>query len=188
MVDWFHYIQMERKIMEKNKISLIVVRISAILLCLLTMIMIFLFSAQNAGKSSDESRAITDAVVRLLYPDFAERPASEQKEIRGKVETFVRKTAHFLEFALLGISASLILRTFSKKPLFTYVIPIAFGTLYAVTDEIHQLFVSGRAGRFTDVLIDALGTAVGVFILGLIIMIIRKISKKHRSDIDKAEI
>jgi VanZ family protein len=33
-----------------------------------------------------------------------------------------------------------------------YAMAITF--LYACSDEFHQLFVPGRAGRFTDVLID----------------------------------
>ncbi|MBQ2251230.1 MAG: VanZ family protein, partial [Lachnospiraceae bacterium] len=37
--------------------------------------------------------------------------------------------------------------------------------LYAATDEIHQLFVPGRAGRVTDVLIDCIGVAVITYLL-----------------------
>ena len=43
---------------------------------------------------------------------------------------------------------------------------VAWGatTLYAATDEFHQLFVPGRAGLPTDVLIDATGAALGLLI------------------------
>ena len=34
--------------------------------------------------------------------------------------------------------------------------------IYASTDEIHQLFVGGRSGRFTDVLIDTAGGFIGI--------------------------
>ena len=37
-------------------------------------------------------------------------------------------------------------------------------TLYAATDEFHQLFVPGRAGLPTDVLIDATGAALGLLV------------------------
>ena len=38
-----------------------------------------------------------------------------------------------------------------------YLYPLLFTILYAISDEIHQSFVSGRHGRTADVLIDAAG-------------------------------
>ena len=38
------------------------------------------------------------------------------------------------------------------------------GTLYAMTDEFHQLFVPGRSGEIRDVCLDSAGVLVGVFI------------------------
>ena len=38
--------------------------------------------------------------------------------------------------------------------------------LYACTDEIHQLFVPGRAGMVTDVMIDSIGvTLISIILL-----------------------
>ena len=45
--------------------------------------------------------------------------------------------------------------------------------LYACTDEFHQLFISGRAGRFTDVLIDTTGAFLGLFLVYLIVRWVR---------------
>ena len=36
--------------------------------------------------------------------------------------------------------------------------------LYACTDEIHQLFIQGRAGQLKDVLIDTIGSLTGIYI------------------------
>lgn len=36
--------------------------------------------------------------------------------------------------------------------------------LYACSDEIHQLFVSGRSGKVLDVCIDTFGSLMGIFI------------------------
>ena len=38
---------------------------------------------------------------------------------------------------------------------------------YACMDEVHQIFVPGRAGRFTDVLVDSIGIALGVVLCAL---------------------
>ncbi|HIU52150.1 MAG TPA: VanZ family protein [Candidatus Merdicola faecigallinarum] len=39
------------------------------------------------------------------------------------------------------------------------------GVIYAITDEIHQLFVPGRSGEIRDVLIDGLGIIVGIILI-----------------------
>lgn len=50
---------------------------------------------------------------------------------------------------------------------------IVFGAGHAVTDELHQLFVSGRSARIFDVGIDTLGVITGI----LIYLITRKVIK-----------
>ena len=45
--------------------------------------------------------------------------------------------------------------------------PWAAGTLFAVTDEIHQIYVSGRSCEFRDILIDSCGVALGVLLVRL---------------------
>jgi len=40
--------------------------------------------------------------------------------------------------------------------------------LYACSDEIHQLFVPGRSGKFTDVLIDSAGALLAVLLCFLV--------------------
>ncbi len=72
----------------------------------------------------------------------------------GTWDLVLRKLAHLTEYAILG---ALLARATGGAAL-----AIALGTLYAVTDEIHQTFVAGRAGRPLDVAIDAVGVAVGV--------------------------
>ncbi|WP_282209355.1 VanZ family protein [Parvibacter caecicola] len=62
--------------------------------------------------------------------------------------------------AAFATPAAAYLRTLRRAAL------VAWGaaTLYAATDEFHQLFVPGRAGLPTDVLIDATGAALGLFV------------------------
>ena len=38
------------------------------------------------------------------------------------------------------------------------------GIIYAITDEIHQLFIVGRSGSIIDVLIDSIGIFTGISI------------------------
>ena len=76
-------------------------------------------------------------------------------------------------------------KTITKKaPLnsvkYALAMSIFLSFLYAITDEIHQIFVPGRSAQFRDVLIDTLGASFGATITYLIIKLFAKI--KTRSD------
>ena len=74
----------------------------------------------------------------------------------GTWDLVLRKLAHGAEFAVLG---GLLLRALGEE------LPaVAAGIGYALTDEVHQHFVSGRVGAPLDVLIDTAGVALGVAI------------------------
>jgi VanZ family protein len=68
----------------------------------------------------------------------------------------LRKLGHFVEFAILG---GLLLRALRDVPA-----AVLAGAAYAVTDEVHQIFVSGRQGSPLDWLIDTAGVVAGVAI------------------------
>jgi VanZ family protein len=72
----------------------------------------------------------------------------------GAWDLVLRKTAHLTEFAVLG---ALLVRALDRP-----VAAAALGVAYAATDELHQHFVSGRAGTLADVAVDAAGVIVGV--------------------------
>jgi VanZ family protein len=73
----------------------------------------------------------------------------------GTWDLVLRKLAHAAEYAIL---AALLYRAL-RRPGPAFVLAVA----YAVTDEVHQLFVPGRAGRPLDVAIDAAGALVGLW-------------------------
>jgi VanZ family protein len=72
----------------------------------------------------------------------------------GTWDLVLRKLAHTAEYAILG---ALLARATGRAGL-----ALALGTLYAVTDEVHQVFVAGRHGSPIDVAIDAVGISVGI--------------------------
>jgi VanZ family protein len=74
----------------------------------------------------------------------------------GTWDLVLRKLAHAAEYAVLG---ALLMRAVGREgPAW------ALGVLYAVTDEVHQHFVSGRQAAPLDVAVDALGVALGVLV------------------------
>ena len=83
-------------------------------------------------------------------------------------EGILRKTAHFLEFAGLGMCLSWLIRMASVKKQAWYGVPFFAGFLVACTDETIQRFVPGRSSRLFDVGIDTLGVITGIVIISLI--------------------
>lgn len=126
-------------------------------LVLFCMGIIFYFSAQDG----DESQAFSDA-IKIIFG------------IPVRVSV-LRKIAHFTEFAGLAV---LVFNAFRQTyghfcPYLSFFVTAA----YAASDELHQLFVPGRAGMLIDVVIDSLGAATAIAFL----MIIIKIFEKRRT-------
>ena len=46
---------------------------------------------------------------------------------------------------------------------------VNIATLYAASDELHQVFVSGRTPSLVDVAIDSAGAAAGIALLGWVL-------------------
>ena len=79
--------------------------------------------------------------------------------LKGDVEHTIRKLAHFLEFACLGLLWCKTFASFrvSNRTSTGYILLLCL--LTAVTDEYIQLFSLGREGRVMDVLLDFSGAA-----------------------------
>jgi VanZ family protein len=72
----------------------------------------------------------------------------------GVWDLTLRKLAHALEFAVLGLLLARAIRHDA--------VALAGGIAYGIGDEVHQHFVPGRVGSPLDVLLDAAGVALGV--------------------------
>ena len=156
-------------------------RVVFAVLTIACMVTIFLFSGDNADASSHKSSKITKAAVENLVKDYDEMSPEKQQSVLDKAEHIVRKLAHFSIYTLLGFLASFTVgrrRLFSRKSLGV----IVFCFLYACSDEIHQLFVPGRSGMFTDVLIDTGGAVTGMLVSMLLMFIIGKIARPSETE------
>lgn len=125
---------------------------------ILIMAFIFFQSALSGDVSGAESGFIVDLITRILDTD-------------PETASFVvRKLAHFTEYMILGIFLALDAvdiagrREAENSTFLLWLIPFIIGTLYAVTDELHQSFVPGRSCEVRDMMIDAAGVAVGALI------------------------
>ena len=149
------------------------------------MITIFLFSAQSAKDSSDLSGKIVDIVIKIVLPNYNELPYIQQQQIKEKVSLVIRKLAHFTEFAVLGfflmvhlLSYKPYIKSFNIKLFIRVCISWIIGTLYAVSDEIHQMFVTDRYSSIYDVMIDSSGILFGILLIILFFPIFSKFFSK----------
>lgn len=80
----------------------------------------------------------------------------------------IRKMAHITEYLILGILLFNVLKDYNIINTKLVIITIIFCFTYAISDEVHQLFIQSRSGKFSDVLIDTIGSSIGSFIYYLI--------------------
>ena len=141
-------------------------------LAIIWMLVIFVFSAQKSEESTKLSNGAGRYVVTTVN-EVMDKGWDEEKveEYALAIDHPVRKLAHATEYAILA------LLWFGALGSKLQAVEIAF--LYACTDEFHQLFVPGRAGLFTDVLIDTSGAAVALLFVWLVCRV-NKAFNKHR--------
>ena len=130
-----------------------------IILVILWMAIIFCFSNQKA----DDSSKLSDGLIVKVANIFVDKNLStkDKEIILEKYTTIVRKTAHFAIYLVLGILVINFLCEYNIKHIILASIMVCL--LYSITDEVHQLFIEGRSGEVRDVLIDTIGSFVGIY-------------------------
>lgn len=137
------------------------------------MAVIFSFSAQPAVESDELSMGIAQKIFEFInglkdIPVFSWLGTDRIVFAIGIANHYVRKTAHFMIYAILAVLVYNLMASYgikrSKVVLFAALVCLA----YAVSDEIHQIYVPGRAGRLKDVFIDFSGSASALGIIYLL--------------------
>lgn len=126
--------------------------------------LIFYLSHQPSVESSKLSNGVIDKIIHTVeIINGHEFTDNELKMISNYLIFPIRKLAHFTLYFVLGILTYNVVQLYmnNKKIL---IISILFCIIYACSDEIHQLFVSGRSGELRDVLIDTIGSLLGIII------------------------
>ena len=127
----------------KSKLLKIFIWIPAVICA----VMIFGFSGQNGENSGNLSRKAAGVIVDIADSvHLVDVRWNGRQELIDKIELPVRKAAHMTEYAI-----------------FACLVYLAF----ACSDEFHQLYVPGRNGCVTDVLIDCVGILIGIIICSI---------------------
>ncbi|ANU27608.1 VanZ family protein [Planococcus versutus] len=123
------------------------------------MAVIFYLSHQPGSASSNLSSGI---VAGLL--DFINQLAPEIDLDVEVFHTFIRKNAHFIAYFILSLVSLNAWTSSGFRGGARVLLSLATTVLFAITDEIHQLFIDGRSGEVRDVLIDSAGASLGVLL------------------------
>ena len=149
-------------------------KIISILLLVLWMGLIFCFSQQDATGSS----SLSNGFIATIYSFITGKEAT--LEVLEKYSFIVRKLAHFSVYFVLGLLSFNVMVQFKTKYAYSFLISF----VYSISDEIHQIFIPGRAGQIRDVLIDSSGALLAILICYLISYLVLKSKNKKIKNIN----
>ena len=145
-------------------------------------IFIIVHSCLDASVSTEASSGVTEVVEEIIN-DI--KPGTINETNYNDFASFIRKAfGHFGLFLISGFFTSLalflIINPFNNKKYYRIIlIALSSGLLLALLTETIQLYVPGRSGELTDVLIDFGGYLLGFSVIFLIFFfIIRHINKQ----------
>ncbi|KUP05305.1 hypothetical protein Q73_13405, partial [Bacillus coahuilensis m2-6] len=124
------------------------------------------------------SNQMSQGVSNVIVGDVGEITAESEYNISIKrLNHIIRKNAHFYVYLVLAVLMMNALKSNQYKNI-RILLTLIFCIVYAITDEIHQLFVPGREAQVNDVLIDSIGATFGIGLYILIRSIIQKLKTR----------
>jgi len=139
---------------------------------ILWMALIFAFSAQPSGETNHLSVSVSQMILRNKAA--ASLGVSGSENAVTLFNFIIRHLAHFFLFFVLGLLVTNALRGIKVRVqgrrgfLRGFMLAAVICFAYAVSDEIHQMFVPGRDPDVKDVLIDAVGAVLGIMFYRII--------------------
>jgi VanZ family protein len=117
----------------------------------------FVLFASSSNFSASNTSRILRPLLLWLFPEIS-GPSLALAHL------FVRKAAHFAEYALLALLAARAFRSSSRSTLARrwWLASFVLVALVALVDEYHQSFVPARTGTVYDSLLDMAGGATAL--------------------------
>lgn len=146
-------------------------RVFAIVVCSFLLVFMTAFIFGNSLLVAEQSAANSGRFVPLIQKALSSIGFDAKAD---DVSFFIRKTAHFLEYFILGTLASLIITLSTEKRIYLTVSPL-YCFLVAVVDEfVMQGMTEGRSPEWRDVLIDVCGAVLSAVLIITILKIIKR--------------
>ena len=112
---------------------------------------IFYLSSRTADESTVQSRGMISSFAGFFGTVI------DNEELMINIDGIVRESAHGVEYFILGV---LVCNASGSA-----VLSLILCMLYALSDEIHQIPIPGRAFQIMDLLIDFAGIVIGIVFL-----------------------
>ena len=170
-------------------------RVIIIALVVMWLAVIFIFSESAANISGPQSRVVLEKGIKYTFKTLHKLGLTQRvytdeqcKELSHKYLLPFRKLCHMTVYFVLGVFVAAAFRNFTKlRFLWVIVLTVIGCFVYAVTDEFHQTFVTGRSGLFMDCLVDSTGSLLGALFYALMHTLKLKLKDKiHRKRVQKA--
>lgn len=152
----------------KNKYYKLALFVTFIIFLLM---LIFVFSSQDGISSNVLSRQILYFIDKNFNIDIGSNMKS--------VNLIFRKILHFIEFCILSILLYKTANIFNIKSIIKISLSIFFGVFFAISDEVHQIFVAGRTPSVFDVFIDSLGVCLGICLVSFKALLTKRRMKEN---------
>lgn len=144
---------------------------------ILTLAFIFSNSLRTPEQSLEQSGAVGSFMATIFPPDTV---------LGGFIHENIRKIAHFVEYALLGAEAALLISFYLGRRLSVVLAAIPCAAVVALVDETLQYF-SDRGPAILDVWIDLGGFATGLSALLGAVLAAQAVIKARKSHSNKTE-
>lgn len=170
-----------------------IIRIIFLILFIISCVILIVESATPGTQSANKSNAVSDTIAKVIN-DISEAVTKEPKITNmEEFRSYIRKlVGHYGAFLIMGIFASFTFMMFFRyKKWWVFWVKvsalISYGFLFAALTEIIQLNTPGRAGVFSDVLIDFSGfmTSVGIIVIIFFIIYFKKFKNEWKDNISE---
>lgn len=175
---------------KKIRISLAVL---FIILCAIFMLCIFKLSSEDGIESNQRSAIVNETIKKEVMAHFDERGVQFIDKVKYFIilhspygsnwNTNIRKLAHFSIYFALACMVYIALTIANVKKGRRFLITIFVCFFFAMSDEFHQSFTSGRGASMNDVLLDSFGGICAAGCMTLLTTLgnpIQRIVKKDR--------
>ncbi|HPF19786.1 MAG TPA: VanZ family protein [Syntrophomonas sp.] len=126
---------------------------------------LFFFSSQTADESTRLSGEMIRTLLVFIRPEFLQMTAAQQAQWVASLQHLVRNAAHFGSYFVLAMLCMIALRQYPWRLARQAALTLLLCMGYALTDELHQLFVAGRAFEMVDLGLDLGGTLLGLAVM-----------------------
>ena len=133
---------------------------------LLFMLAIYFLSSQPASVSNAYSKGIVAFLVEnALKLTGAAINDRDMLELSRRINSTAREYMHGVVFFVLGMLVHNAVRQCGARGVKAVAAALAICVVYGITDEIHQIFVPGRAFQVSDLAMDAAGSIIGICLI-----------------------